>query len=75
MRTTLKIDDDVLQAARDLATVQEKTIGEIVSQLARRGLAPRVPRKVDRQFPVFEVSDEAAPLTSELVQRALDDKE
>ena len=68
MRTTLKIDDDVLEAARHLAIVQEKTIGEIISQLARRG-------KVDRQFPVFEVSDEAAPLTSELVQRALDDNE
>ncbi|TDI38753.1 MAG: antitoxin [Acidobacteria bacterium] len=75
MRTTLKIDDDVLQAARNLATVQEKTVGEVISQLARRGLAPRVPREVDRQFPVFEVADEAAPLTSELVRRSLDDAE
>ena len=75
MRTTLKIDDDVLDAARSLAAVQEKTIGEIISQLARRGLAPQAQRKVDKQFPVFDVSDEATPLTSELVQRALDDKE
>ena len=75
MRTTLKIDDDVLQAARNLAAVQEETIGEIISLLARRGLAPRVPGKIDRQFPVFEVSDDAAPLTSALIQRAPDDKE
>ncbi len=75
MRTTLKIDDDVLKAARNLASAKEKTVGEVISELARRGLAPRVPRKVDRKFPVFDVSDEAAPLTSELVERAVDDTE
>ena len=75
MRTTLKIDDDVLRAARSLASAQDKTVGKVVSELARRGLAPRVSRKMDRKFPVFDVSDEAAPLTSELVQLALDDTE
>ncbi len=75
MRTTLKIDNDVLKAARNLASAQDKTVGEVISDLARRGLAPRVPRKIDREFPVFDVSDEAAPLTSELVQLALDDTE
>lgn len=75
MRTTLKIDDDVLRAARSLATAQGKTVGEVVSDLARRGLKPQAPRKVDRRFPVFEVSERAAPLTSEMVQQALDDGE
>jgi hypothetical protein len=75
MRTTLKIDNDVLQAARSLASAQDKTVGEVISDLARRGLAPQIPRKIDRKFPVFDVSDEAAVLTSELVQLALDDSE
>ena len=39
MRTTLDIDEDVLQAARGLAKRERRTIGELLSELARRGLA------------------------------------
>jgi hypothetical protein len=38
MRTTLDIADDVLRAARELARREHKTIGEAVSDLARRAL-------------------------------------
>ena len=38
MRTTLTLDDDVLTAARGLAEQQRKTVGEVVSALARQGL-------------------------------------
>lgn len=38
MRTTLAIDDDVLSAARKLADQQNRSIGEIISELARRSL-------------------------------------
>ncbi|HEY3785348.1 MAG TPA: hypothetical protein VGL55_08720 [Steroidobacteraceae bacterium] len=38
MRTTLDIADDVLQAAREKARHEKKTIGEIISELARRSL-------------------------------------
>lgn len=38
MRTTLDIADDVLQAARERARRENRTIGEVVSDLARRGL-------------------------------------
>lgn len=38
MRTTLAIDDDVLSAARKMADQQHRTIGEIISDLARRSL-------------------------------------
>ena len=38
MRTTLTLDDDVLTAARGLAERQRKTVGEVVSALARQGL-------------------------------------
>jgi hypothetical protein len=33
---TLKLDEDVLAAARVLAQQQDKTLGEVVSELARR---------------------------------------
>ena len=38
MRTTLDIADDVLQAARERAQRERKTIGEMISELARRAL-------------------------------------
>ena len=38
MRTTLDIDDDVLQAAREQAKRGGQTIGAQLSALARRGL-------------------------------------
>ena len=40
MRTTLDIDDDVLQAAKELGALQGKTAGQVVSELARKGLSP-----------------------------------
>jgi hypothetical protein len=38
MRTTLDIQDDVLQAAKELAQQEGTTAGEVISNLARRGL-------------------------------------
>ncbi|MGH8658947.1 MAG: CopG family transcriptional regulator [Gammaproteobacteria bacterium] len=38
MRTTLDIANDVLQAAKDRARREKKTIGEVISELARSAL-------------------------------------
>jgi hypothetical protein len=43
MRTTLAIDDDVHAAAKDLAATQRKSVGEVISLLARRALRPADP--------------------------------
>jgi hypothetical protein len=40
MRTTLDIDDDVLQAAKELAEARGSTAGKVLSELARKGMAP-----------------------------------
>jgi hypothetical protein len=70
MRTTLAIDDDVLAAARGMADAQNKTVGEVISDLARQALVPAsrgvktrngillMPRRAD-----------APPATLEMVQR------
>ena len=42
MRTTLDIDDDILQAAKELARSQNKTAGQVLSELARKGLTQPV---------------------------------
>ena len=73
MRTTVDLDPDVLQAARSLARSRRTSLGRVLSDLARGGLAPR--REGSRKgFPVFRVSPDAAPLTSEAVARALDEE-
>lgn len=41
MRTTLDLDDDILQAAKELAALEGTTAGKVLSELARRGLARR----------------------------------
>lgn len=38
MRTTLNIADDVLLVAKELAKKSNKTIGQVISELARTGL-------------------------------------
>ncbi|MGO8853514.1 MAG: antitoxin, partial [Mycobacterium sp.] len=40
MRTTLDIDDDVVAAARELAAGERRSLGSVISELARRGLTP-----------------------------------
>lgn len=39
MRTTLDIEDDVLEAAKELARRERSSTGKVISTLARRGLA------------------------------------
>jgi hypothetical protein len=39
MRTTLDIDDDILDIAKQRAKAEQKTAGEVISELARQALA------------------------------------
>lgn len=39
MRTTLDIADDVLFAAKELARRDKKSVGQVISELARRAFA------------------------------------
>lgn len=41
MRTTLDIDEDVLESAKELAAKRGSTAGRVLSELARIALAPR----------------------------------
>jgi hypothetical protein len=72
VRTTLDLDDDVLAAARELATGERRSIGSVISELARRGLTPsRV--EADGDLPVIRVPGGSAPITPAMVDRALDE--
>ncbi len=72
MRTTLDIDDDVMAAARELASDSSRSLGTVVSDLARRGLTPaRV--EAEGAMPVIRVPVGTPAITPEMVRRALDE--
>ena len=75
MRTTLAIDDDVLMAARHMADAQRRTVGEVISDLARRALAPpeaAAPR-VRNGILLLPNRDGVAPVTLELINELRDE--
>ena len=70
LRTTLAIDDDVLAAAKELAATQRKSVGEVISSLARRALRPAdSTRKTRNGVPLLPVGPDTPRVTSELVQQ------
>ena len=70
MRTTLSIDDDVLAAAKEMAATGGKTVGEVISALARDALKPQPSRRATRNgVPLLPVRPGAPRVTSELVRQ------
>jgi hypothetical protein len=65
MRTTLTLDDDVYQSARMLARSGGRTLGAVVSELARRGLRPRLARELQDGIPAFDVPANAAVIPAD----------
>ena len=52
MRITLDIDDDVLFAAKEIARREKKTIGQVLSEQARRALQmPAYPMQATEPAP------------------------
>jgi len=71
----LDIEDDVLQAAKELAQREGSTAGQVLSALARRGLASPADRRKSRSpsrggVPVLPSRGEV--VTLDQVQRLMD---
>jgi hypothetical protein len=74
MRTTLSIDDDILAAAKELAAKQRKSIGEVLSALAREALTPpKQTRRTRNGVPLLPPGPNAVPVALELVNRLRDE--
>jgi hypothetical protein len=72
VRTTLELDDDVVAAARELAANERRSLGSVISELARRALTPaRIEAEGD--LPVIRVPAGTPPITPQMVRRALDE--
>ena len=72
MRTTLDIADDVVSAAKELAATERRSLGSVISELARQGLTPaRV--EAEGGLPVIRVPAGTPAITPDMVRRALDE--
>ena len=73
MRTTLDIDDDVLQAAKALAEAHRKTAGQVISDLARQALQPKTSWTLRNGVPVLPRVPGARVMTDADIKRWLDE--
>ncbi|MDR1188460.1 MAG: hypothetical protein LBK95_13575 [Bifidobacteriaceae bacterium] len=80
MRTTLSVDDDVLQAAKELAARDGKTAGQVLSDLARSALtgsasahqgaaADPLDAELDRRFGIRPRRAPGTVITNSLINR------
>lgn len=89
MRTTLDIADDVLFAAKELARREKKSVGQIISELARRAFAqppegmaggqppkpgaPKVSQRLAR-YGIHPLPPRGGIVTNELIDRLRDEE-
>jgi hypothetical protein len=71
MRTTLSIDDDVLLAVKQRARRERRSIGQVLSDLARQALTnPQPERKVEASFYGFEpLPPRGSAVSNDLIDR------
>ena len=75
MRTTLDLDEDVLQAAKELAVVHRVTAGKMVSNLVRKALTPTGPvPKVRNGVPLLPNRPGSRIVTMKLVNELRDEE-
>ena len=74
MRTTLDIDDDLLQAAREIAANRGTSIGRVLSDLIRKALEPARAPRIRNGVPVMPRRPRGSPRpTMDLVNRLRDE--
>ncbi|MFB3776743.1 MAG: CopG family transcriptional regulator [Bryobacteraceae bacterium] len=73
MRTTLDIDDDLVEVARQLARQRGLTMGQVLSELARVALDPKSPPKLRNGVPLFTPKPGARKPHMALVNRLRDE--
>ena len=73
MRTTLDIDDDILQVVKDLARERRQSLGKTLSALARQSLQPPTSGTPHvGRIPVLACKPNAKPVTSQAVKDLLE---
>ena len=74
MRTTLDIDDDVLQAAKEIGGMRRKTVGQVISAYAREAMIPLRTYTERNGVPILPVRHPRRILTVAEVKRLQEDE-
>jgi hypothetical protein len=71
MRTTLNLDDDIFRVAKATARREEKSLGAVISEFARKGLmaGKRYERPEVDDLPVFSVREDSHAFALDDVKR------
>ena len=73
MRTTLDLDEDVLQAVKEIAATRGQTAGKVTSDLVRKALQPTRPVTVRNGVPLLP-SRRGRIVTNAMVQKILNEE-
>ena len=69
MRTTLTLDDDLMQVVTRQAKLRGVSLGKTVSDLVRRGLSASTPSREKNGLVVFQLPADSPTVTTEEVRR------
>lgn len=69
MRTTLTLDDDILERAARQAKLRGASLSKTVSDLVRRGLSAPTPSQEKGGIVVFQLPADSPPVTTGEVRR------
>lgn len=73
MRTTVDLDEDILQAAKHLAQEREQSLGRVLSDLVRDGLRPKGQAIARRgAIPILARKPGARPVTAQAIKDLLE---
>jgi Arc/MetJ family transcription regulator len=75
VRTTISLDDDVVQEIKTYAKSRDVSIGKAVSDLVRRGLRAPLRTRIVNGFHVVELPPDSPTVTSEDVKKLQDELE
>jgi len=73
VKTTLDIDEDVLEAAKEMAAARKSTAGKVLSELARKALAPYRDSTRRHGVPLLPARSGEQPVTSAIVNSLRED--
>jgi hypothetical protein len=74
MRTTLNLDDDVLEVLKQYAEIRSIALGKATSELVRRGLSAPIQTRLVNGFHTIVLPHNSPKITSEEVKRLLEDE-
>jgi len=73
MRTTLNIDDEVLEQVKQNAAARSMPTGQAASCLLNQALKKPLGTRIENGFEVFDLPDDSPIVTLEHVQKMIDE--